>query len=78
MHTHISTTFQDWGEQFVDRRLSRLFVADFAAKTVAMVTGAPDAVAVGDAVWTPDGKGLVFIGFPVPERRLGLIYWCVL
>jgi hypothetical protein len=69
--------WQDWGEQYVGRKASRLYVADLARGTVSEVRGIPEDAAAGDATWAPDGSGLVYSGFPIPERRLGLIYWCV-
>jgi hypothetical protein len=61
----------------VGRKASRLYVADLARGTVSEVPGIPEDAAAGDATWVPDGSGLVYSGFPIPERRLGLIYWCV-
>lgn len=57
------------------RKQSRLYIVDLKNGTINEVKEIADDIAVGDAVWTPDGSGLLFSGFPIPDRRLGLIYW---
>ncbi|MDP2439541.1 MAG: prolyl oligopeptidase family serine peptidase, partial [archaeon] len=70
--------YQDhWGEQQDGARLSRLFVADLASKSVSPVDGIDPGLCCADPQWTPSGDGLVFVGYdPLAQnqRRLGLVY----
>eukprot|EP00124_Ichthyophonus_hoferi_P002184 Ihof_evm7s139 gene=Ihof_evmTU7s139 len=65
---------EDWGELFVGKKRSCLFVVNLETQAIEEIKGIPSDLCAGDAVWGPDGSYLVFTGFPVPIRRLGLIY----
>ncbi|EKX34050.1 hypothetical protein GUITHDRAFT_119792 [Guillardia theta CCMP2712] len=57
----------DWGELSVDLRLR--------FSQVKPVDGIPADFAAGQAVWTPDSTGIVFVGFQTTPRRLGLRFY---
>jgi hypothetical protein len=67
---------EDFGEGLVNVKKSRAYICKFDEKIVQEVAGVPDNIAVSSPVFTPDGKGVVFVGFDVNKRRLGLKY-CV-
>lgn len=71
----------DWGEAYEGQRAPRLFVLDIAARRVEAVPVRDEETSVGQAVWTPQGDGIVFAEFPhAPSNfanavaRLGAIY----
>lgn len=71
---------EDFGEKYVSQRLPRLFMVDWWRKSVGPVTGVPNDVAAGQPVFAPDsisgGKRymLVYTGWSIGTRRLGMIY----
>jgi len=73
---------EDWGEGLVGQKKPRAFLCKFHPldeqfeTKVEQVNGVPDNVALSSPVFTPEGDGIVFVGYNVSERRLGLMY-CV-
>lgn len=71
----------DWGEAYEGHRTPRLFVLDIATRRVEAVPVRDEDTSVGQAVWTPEGDGILFVEFPhAPSNfanavaRLGAIY----
>ncbi|KAL0489612.1 acylamino-acid-releasing enzyme [Acrasis kona] len=73
---------EDWGEGLVGQKKPRAFLCRFHPSDdsyeikTEQVNGVPDNVALSSPVFTPDGDGIVFVGYDVSQRRLGLMY-CV-
>eukprot|EP01134_Creolimax_fragrantissima_P002145 CFRG2145T1 len=66
---------EDWGELFVDRIMSDIFIVDLKTRDVAALSTELDNVALCGAVWAPDGNSIVSSGFHIPQgQRLGLVY----
>jgi len=53
-----------------------LVVCDIKKDTIDVLSNIPNDVNPATATWTPDGKGVVAIGYTITPRKLGLIY-CV-
>jgi acylaminoacyl-peptidase len=67
---------EDYGEGLVGTKLTRAFVCNFETRSVTEVAGVPSKIAVSSPIWSPDGQGVIFVGFDVSKKRLGLKY-CV-
>jgi acylaminoacyl-peptidase len=65
---------QDWGEQLVGKITPVLVVCDIKTDTIDVLSNIPNDVNPATATWTPDGKGVVAIGYTITPRKLGLIY----
>lgn len=65
---------QDWGEQLVGKITPVLVVCDIKTDTIDVLSNIPNDVNPAAATWTPDGKGVVAIGYTITPRKLGLIY----
>ncbi|XP_003247213.1 acylamino-acid-releasing enzyme isoform X2 [Acyrthosiphon pisum] len=65
---------QDWGEQLVGKITPVLVVCDIKTDTIDVLSNIPNDVNPAAATWTPDGKGVVAIGYSITPRKLGLIY----
>eukprot|EP00808_Paulinella_micropora_P032235 g82027.t1 len=66
---------EDWGETLTGSRNPSLFVLDVATAKISAVEGVPADMSLGEAQWTPDGKGIVFVAHAHVPVRLGLIYY---
>jgi len=51
-----------------------LVVCDIKADTINVLPNIPNDVNPATATWTPDGKGVVAVGYTITPRKLGLIY----
>jgi len=51
-----------------------LVVCDIKTDTIDVLPNIPNDVNPASATWTPDGKGVVAIGYTITPRKLGLIY----
>ncbi|XP_066287743.1 acylamino-acid-releasing enzyme-like [Branchiostoma lanceolatum] len=65
---------EDWGEGLVSKHRPVLCIFDVEEETTQVLTSVPDEVSPGQAVWCPDGKGVVFVGWWHVPFRLGIIY----
>lgn len=64
---------QDWGENLVGKHHPVVCIVNLTTEEVQQLDPLPDDVSCGQAIWTPDGKGVVFVGWSNQPRRLGLI-----
>eukprot|EP00058_Branchiostoma_floridae_P025806 XP_002611296.1 hypothetical protein BRAFLDRAFT_210907 [Branchiostoma floridae] len=65
---------EDWGEGLVAKHHPVLCIFDIEEETTQVLENVPDEVSPGQAVWCPDGKGVVFVGWWHVPFRLGIIY----
>lgn len=65
---------QDWGELLVGKHWPVPCILDLSTEQVTVLEGLPENVSVGQAVWTPDGNGIVFAGWDNEPYRVGMIY----
>ncbi|XP_071498131.1 acylamino-acid-releasing enzyme-like [Diadema antillarum] len=65
---------QEWGELLTGRHWPVACILDLQTETVTVPDGQPAAVSAGQAVWTPDDSGIVFVGWQNEPYRVGLIY----
>ncbi|GMH38642.1 hypothetical protein BSKO_06526 [Bryopsis sp. KO-2023] len=72
---------EDWGEQRDDMRPPTLFTMDIETGSIEALEGLPENCSCGQAVWTRDGTGVVFVGwnhtatnFNNVALRLGFVY----
>ena len=65
---------EEWGEQLAGVSSPRPFILTFDTATARIdaVDGIPDTHTVGSAQWTPDSRGLIVIGWPHNNRKLGI------
>ena len=74
------TYVEEWGEQLVGKSrpvICVLVVSDGTIKVLADEGDhpcIPGSVSPGQAIWTNQGKGIVFVGFDHSVERLGIIY----
>eukprot|EP00102_Acyrthosiphon_pisum_P011826 XP_008180714.1 PREDICTED: acylamino-acid-releasing enzyme-like [Acyrthosiphon pisum] len=61
---------QDWGEQLVGKITPVLVVCDIKTDTIDVLSNIPNDVNPAAATWTPDGKGVVAIGYTITPRKL--------
>ncbi|XP_029343702.1 acylamino-acid-releasing enzyme-like isoform X1 [Acyrthosiphon pisum] len=62
---------QDWGEELVGKIIPVLVVCDIKTDTIEVLSNIPNDVNPAAATWTPDGKGVVAIGYTITPRKLG-------
>ncbi|KAF8014436.1 hypothetical protein BT93_H0304 [Corymbia citriodora subsp. variegata] len=69
---------EDWGETYVGKRKSALFVIDIQSGEVRAVQGIPSSLSVGQVIWAPSSRVtdqyLVFVGWSSDQRKLGIKY----
>lgn len=65
---------EDWGETYEKKANPSLFVCSLESEKVFPVEGIPEDLSVGQVQWHPSGKLLVFVGWKVDKRRLGIIH----
>ncbi|XP_055332807.1 acylamino-acid-releasing enzyme-like [Paramacrobiotus metropolitanus] len=65
---------EDWGEQMQKKSQPVLCILDWNDNNASILANIPDGISPGQAVWTPDGSGIVFVGFDHLPERLGLVY----
>lgn len=49
-------------------------VCDTKTDSIDVLPNVPDDINPASAVWTPEGNGVVAIGYTITPRKLGLIY----
>ncbi|XP_020907129.1 acylamino-acid-releasing enzyme isoform X2 [Exaiptasia diaphana] len=65
---------ENWGELLVKRCHPVLVVLNISTDNVTVIDGIPEELSVGQAVWAPEEKGVVFCGWWHVPYRLGLVY----
>lgn len=69
---------EEWGESYAGKRQPALFVMNVNSGKVQAIKGIEKTLNVGQVVWAPevDGKDkfLVFVGWSVKPRKLGMVY----
>ncbi|XP_054751862.2 acylamino-acid-releasing enzyme-like [Lytechinus pictus] len=65
---------QDWGEMLVGKHSPVPCILNLQTGQVTMPEGLPKDVSIGQAVWTPDDSGIVFVGWENEPYRLGMVY----
>ncbi|NXT50342.1 ACPH enzyme, partial [Pluvianellus socialis] len=63
---------EDWGEALSKRSVPVLCVMDVEASSVSVLEGVPEHLSPGQAFWSPDDTGVVFVGWWPEPFRLGL------
>ncbi|XP_026126571.1 acylamino-acid-releasing enzyme [Carassius auratus] len=63
---------EDWGEGLVGKSCPVLCVADLNKGAVIVYAGVPPHISPGQALWAPNGRGVVFVGQWNEPFRLGL------
>lgn len=65
---------EDWGEAFIGLANPTIYILDIENENIIQVKLTHNKLAVGQVIWSPDGKELVFVGWPYNHRKLGLKY----
>ncbi|RHY25976.1 hypothetical protein DYB32_007976 [Aphanomyces invadans] len=65
---------EDWGEQYVGKRTSRVFTMVVQSGQCAEVQGIPSSLACSEVAVVPRTNSIVFTAIDTTSRRLGLIY----
>ncbi|XP_067251159.1 S9 family peptidase isoform X2 [Chanodichthys erythropterus] len=63
---------EDWGEGLVGKSCPVLCVADLNKAAVIVYAGVPPNISPGQALWGPNGRGIIFVGQWNEPFRLGL------
>ncbi|XP_063296776.1 acylamino-acid-releasing enzyme-like [Pelobates fuscus] len=63
---------EDWGEGLVNKSVPVLCVMDIESGNISVLDGIPEYVSPGQAFWSPDDTGVVFVGWWHSPYRLGL------
>ncbi|NWQ93971.1 ACPH enzyme, partial [Burhinus bistriatus] len=63
---------EDWGEALSKRSVPVLCVMDIEASSISVLEGIPEHLCPGQAFWSPDDTGVVFVGWWSEPFRLGL------
>ncbi|NWR61380.1 ACPH enzyme, partial [Bucorvus abyssinicus] len=63
---------EDWGETLSTRSVPVLCVLDIEGSSVSVLEGVPEHLSPGQAFWSPDDTGVVFVGWWHVPFRLGL------
>ncbi|XP_051509515.1 S9 family peptidase isoform X2 [Myxocyprinus asiaticus] len=63
---------EDWGEGLVGKSCPVLCVADLSKGAVIVYAGVPPHISPGQALWAPNGRGVLFVGQWNEPFRLGL------
>ncbi|XP_021265632.1 acylamino-acid-releasing enzyme-like isoform X1 [Numida meleagris] len=64
--------YEDWGETLSTRSVPVLCVLDIEGSSISVLEGVPKHVSPGQAFWSPDDTGVVFVGWWHEPFRLGL------
>ncbi|OQV21019.1 Acylamino-acid-releasing enzyme [Hypsibius exemplaris] len=73
----IGTEFEyrdDWGEQLQKKNQPVMCILDWNDNHVSILQNIPEGISPGQPIWTPDGTGVVFVGYDHAPERLGLVY----
>ncbi|KAF1565717.1 Acylamino-acid-releasing enzyme, partial [Eudyptes schlegeli] len=63
---------EDWGEALSTRSVPVLCALDIEGSSVSVLEGVPEHLSPGQAFWSPDDTGVVFVGWWHEPFRLGL------
>ncbi|NXN24025.1 APEH enzyme, partial [Nycticryphes semicollaris] len=63
---------EDWGEALSTRSVPVLCVLDLEDSSLSVLESIPEHLSPGQALWSPDGYGVVFVGWWHEPFRLGL------
>ncbi|KAM9272167.1 acylamino-acid-releasing enzyme [Cariama cristata] len=63
---------EDWGEALSTRSVPVLCVLDLEDNSLSVLEGVPEHLSPGQALWSPDDHGVVFVGWWHEPFRLGL------
>uniref|UniRef100_A0A8B9PII9 Acylamino-acid-releasing enzyme N-terminal domain-containing protein n=1 Tax=Apteryx owenii TaxID=8824 RepID=A0A8B9PII9_APTOW len=63
---------EDWGEALSTCSMPVLCVLDIEESSITVLEGVPEDVSPGQALWSPDDSGVVFVGWWHAPFRLGL------
>ncbi|XP_074007514.1 acylamino-acid-releasing enzyme-like [Numenius arquata] len=63
---------EDWGEALSKRSMPVLCVMDIEDSSISVLEGVPEHLSPGQAFWSPDDTGVVFVGWWSEPFRLGL------
>ncbi|KAM9374507.1 LOW QUALITY PROTEIN: acylamino-acid-releasing enzyme [Phaethornis superciliosus] len=63
---------EDWGEMLTTRSVPVLCTLDMESSSVSVLEGIPEHLSPGQALWSPDDRGVVFVGWWHEPFRLGL------
>ncbi|XP_063797510.1 acylamino-acid-releasing enzyme isoform X2 [Pseudophryne corroboree] len=63
---------EDWGEGLVKKSIPALCVLDIESGNISVLEGIPEHVSPGQAFWSPDDTGVVFVGWWHSPFRVGL------
>ncbi|XP_042303423.1 acylamino-acid-releasing enzyme-like [Sceloporus undulatus] len=64
--------YDNWGEALGDKSVPVLCVLNIDTSEVLVLDGIPEYISPGQAFWSPDNKGIVFVGWWHEPFRLGL------
>ncbi|KAK2534479.1 hypothetical protein Q9966_007131 [Columba livia] len=64
--------YEDWGEALSTRSVPVLCVLDLASSSLSVLENIPEHLSPGQALWSPDDSGVVFVGWWHEPFRLGL------
>ncbi|XP_074770733.1 LOW QUALITY PROTEIN: acylamino-acid-releasing enzyme-like [Athene noctua] len=62
----------NWGEALSTRSVPVLCILDMEGSSVSVLEGIPEHLSPGQALWSPDDRGVVFVGWWHEPFRLGL------
>ncbi|XP_075688118.1 acylamino-acid-releasing enzyme [Rhinoderma darwinii] len=65
---------EDWGEGLVNKSVPALCVMDIESGNISVLEGIPGDVSPGQAFWSPDDTGVLFVGWWHSPYRVGLKY----
>ncbi|NXP92620.1 APEH enzyme, partial [Passerina amoena] len=63
---------EDWGEALSTRSVPVLCILDLQGLSLSVLEGVPEHLSPGQALWSPDDRGVVFVGWWHKPFRLGL------
>ncbi|NXT19949.1 APEH enzyme, partial [Syrrhaptes paradoxus] len=63
---------EDWGEALSARSVPVLCTLDLVGSSLSVLEGLPEHLSPGQALWSPDDRGVVFVGWWHEPFRLGL------
>ncbi|NWY35520.1 APEH enzyme, partial [Pheucticus melanocephalus] len=63
---------KDWGEALSTRSVPVLCILDLQGLSLSVLKGVPEHLSPGQALWSPDDHGVVFVGWWHKPFRLGL------
>ncbi|XP_074734818.1 acylamino-acid-releasing enzyme-like [Strix uralensis] len=62
----------NWGEALSTRSVPVLCILDIEGSSISVLEGVPEHLSPGQALWSPDDRGVVFVGWWHEPFRLGL------